>query len=1395
MSNRNYLENSILLCGTSHGEKFKRQFTIKKVISEGASVVCYEAYHSGSGRGVLKEFYPNNFPGLTRNNQGRLVLPEIEGVQAAFLEKKQAYLDSYKNLLDVKQSDKHPELDSFLPVFEIYDDYNPEKNEMGTVYIWTPEPELTTFQSICDRIHQQPDVRPEYQLVKVLNAVYHLTQCVCQLHKAGFYHRDIKPSNFGFLQRAGKTLTETISLFDINTICGIADKEGLVGPDGYMEPANCCANNQTDIYAIGATLFHAIVITDETKENDYLYKESYYDRLRSLVNNSALIQASEATSHPRLRDTLVTILQNCLCPRSDRYHYCEALLEDLETALGYILPPQVAQKLKNGQRWVLADAEEALDKQADKNTTLTINYHLYQHPLYECANEQAKDLNVLVVGFGNYGQKFLDACLQAGQMWDRQLSVTVLSDEAKDWESYLSSRPSLPDFFNVIGHPTVDNPYGSVTFTKTEINRNSPDEVASQMQTLLSDSEQQPNYIFIALGDDALNRTTAIACSDAAQVLEFSCSVNFACEDAKKTKAPENIHRVCVNEDITASSLHKEIERMAFNTHLVWEKGLNIDRTKVRAEFRKPYNHNSCVASVLALKYKLYSIELDLKTLSLNEAADQFQRACKKNDRNELIWGEHRRWVTEKLCQGWQPLPLEQFAGVTKDERRKQHVCLLRSQPKRELNQPIWTQRDHARWNECTDAELEALDELDRMSVKLHRYYLNQVDHNQNLLQGSQITSIREHLTDCKGAVLAFQEWYACMEEIWLGNSKKVPLYKGLRNAFLNSLQAMPEDKRSKVRQATKAFEEQFQPVLASREYREWKKDDVEFIDNIPFILTYTENVYLAIPYIDDEKEAFDNVAAAAVINPARILYLYQAKKPENLKTLIRSFGHIARLMRKKNLKAAVDFVIAYNTNYVKQIPEDFEKQLRKQGNKKIHTIQFIPYDQQNSLSPLMIEYLTKRAAKKEVFAVQHNDTHLSGVLENAPFAHFEFDSKEYAFKELQGCNLFRYIRKKPHITVADMTAYDLSYSDSGKQPQFYCDHKKLWEIYRKNSFHWKGMCRALKQHAEGHDTLVTFNLLELNSRTEYSYEYLLPFACSKGASKVVDYLKQQKTHPNYPQTVLDEESKVVGHTTDSCKVILKGHSNNATGIKALYDTLFSNFYALMLPDSLSLYTNPYEKTVTVTFDNLQVVRVTLSGTSQPPAQNNGPGNTPINSPMDVLDAFHQLGYLLNLTKTNNTNDTCTVSFSYATNQIKELMTVEGKMLEVHTYHKIKEKGAFDDVVSSYEINWEDTTVKNEFDCLLTKGFRSLFVECKAQAKIDQTYYEKLSALTNKFGINAIPVLVTDTEETPTSKYAQNNAEQRERGNLLGITTVWKKQEIDNIGETLLKIIKGEYES
>lgn len=84
-------------------------------------------------------------------------------------------------------------------------------------------------------------------------------------------------------------------------------------------------------------------------------------------------------------------------------------------------------------------------------------------------------------------------------------------------------------------------------------------------------------------------------------------------------------------------------------------------------------------------------------------------------------------------------------------------------------------------------------------------------------------------------------------------------------------------------------------------EYRDWKKDDVELINNIPFVLTYSENAYMIIPYtIGDNAEMFSNVAAPTIVNPARVLYLYMIENKYDVIKLKDTLPYVVEYMQKE---------------------------------------------------------------------------------------------------------------------------------------------------------------------------------------------------------------------------------------------------------------------------------------------------------------------------------------------------------------------------------------------------------------------------------------------------------------------------------------------------------------
>jgi len=1363
---RRYLNKKILLCGESDGEKFKRTFNIIKRIDDGSSAVCYEAYYD-SGKGILKEFYPKDAISLKRRADGQLVHEKnLDSAIEKFKEEEKEYIEPYKMLLEAKRKD-NTDLETFIPYFEIYYGCDDDCNIIGTVYIWTPEAELKTFDKICDDIHKHSNVRPEHKMVKVLYSIKSLTECIRLLHGAGMIHMDIKPSNFGFVKRNNEILTQTISMFDVDSICSVYNiPKNIKTTTEYSEPEIGYEkiSNQTDIYSIGAVLFNAIIITDETKKDNYIYNEKYYNRLSELVDNSKLIQASEANSHPRLRSILTKILKKCLCARPERYLNCEELLEDIEDALYYALPTEPTRKYHLGEKWILADTEKSLDKNVDRNSTSVIQYHLYNNPLYKYSGDDEKNINVLILGLGNFGQKFTDICLQTGQMINKVLNVTVISDNETDKdEIYLKYRPELSNFFNIDNAlENSSDSYGNINFKVKTFSHNSKKDNEDILKNICKESTF--HYVFIAMGDDELNINVAKTCLKVTKELNMPCTINFI-SNSKEIKKYKGITPVYINEDVKNSKLHYDIERMAFNAHIIWERDLNINYKKVKENFRKKYNHDSCVSNILSLKYKLYSVGIDMESLSFTEAAKAFYDINENNKEiiNKLIYIEHRRWVTEKICLGWTSIKnIEDciYEG-TKNEKKKHHICILKSRPDQLLAKQFKS-NNYKSWNTASDNEISKLDELDLMSLKLHRVYVKKAEEikNTNLIYGSEISDIISSIENNQKLKVLFNEWFACIRDIWNGDTKKVCFYKSLKETFSDAAKELGKEKEPILKGQIEAFDKKFHPILASNEYTDYKLIDVKLIENIPFILTYTEELCMVIPYtLGNNTELFGNLAAATVVNPKSIIYISFFENSKDINEFEKSMPYIFEYMNKKQFKASVEFAIAYNNEVA--IDDNFENSL-KEISSRIKQVELIQIYEIKDIYNKLIEYLNHKKKNFKLITAEKNNSKISYLLQGtnfySEFGSYKFNSINMKFTS-SNCDMFNYINKSPYISVTDMFAFKLSSGQSYNHPEFYADHKSLWRKYTANRSAWKYLCNISSEYVEKNNIIAKFTKDKKKVKFK-ECRYIIPSMCRKKISELIDNLKKHN--------FIEIGSCINNFMTDSCEVVIMNIYEN----DSVFDKLFSNIYILMaMSEKIKFsYKKDDNKTFCVEIDNLIVNNMKISSSKY-------------DCVIDIMHFLREKGYIINLCENSEKRE---ISFTYATPQIKHLLTVAGNILEVYTYHKAKEIDKFDDVVSSFEIKWEkNENIKTEFDCIITKGFNTLFVECKAVNNLEPNFYYKLSELAKQFGINAKAVLVLDTDENN-----QNNKNNIELGKKIGVTTIYNHSEISNIGQTLKKIIE-----
>ena len=1384
----------ITLCEETTGET--RTFTIMSKDGEGSSSVSYIASY-GKKTGRLKEFYPcghdgENLFGIVRGKDNQLSVTDttdeaLDRYNAMLREN----IESYHILEDAKNAAKkgRNSFGTFIPSFEIYRGRDENGNPGGSAYIWTVDNTgyFKTFKEYLEKVHDHPSRNPAKALYVILKTLYNLTECIKTLHSAGLIHGDIKPDNFGFSVRDGRYLTEQVQLFDINSICPVhAGFPAFTRAHGYFAPeiAECNITKQSDLYSIGAVLFNAVALTDDIP--DGLFRNEYYDCIDEIVADSKLLNGSPITSGVKFQTAIARILKKCLAVGlNKRISDCDELKEDLRRACVLLLPAQYNDVIDLGSELKIIDKK--LEQFNEADSAFAIRSLLFNNPLYKDAGDTIK---VLVAGFGVYGQQFLDICLQAGQIKDKKLEITVVTcDKEASKKEYLLKRPALLDFFEIDGDGDRSaTQYGKIFFlTPAEVFDDEEDakKYASGFSKTnlrynkalakeIMHSKCESNYVFIALGDDKLNRSAAKACAEVVTADGLNCTVACVCKDNGQQKGFFGV-------DVTSRAYdnlnYENIERMAFNAHLAWSSPLkmNVNLKKIRKSFADKYNHDSSVACVLAIKNFLFACGIrldDLSEESLAKAAKEYLAYILKvkGAVAELVHMEHRRWVVDKITAGWTCRKdlSSCLHGPVNDRKKKLHPCIVKSNPDFNLVK-LFKDNSTRKW--ITDkwntpcAEDKQLDSLDTVSVKLHRVFFKAAEEIRSTysIDGEEADKIRLIIGEYKEAVIAFNEWMICMMRIWDMDEAQTRFYEGYKDAFNNALEALPKQDREEVIRYAEIIDSKMETIIAAYRMRDYKASDEHLVRSIPFILTNRDDRSLFIPMMTGDNTAvFNNVAAPTVVNPETVIYGAYLKDAEEMKKISDAVDHILLYMDKKDIKSRVKFVFVYKGN-----GKDITKEIDGWSSKikgfdaRIRQVICIPVERDADIAT---------AIEKNVHAdaYENNAAYLSALLVGAGFyenrPQYSFDSSEKKFTTSDDCRWMSYIRSGQCITVADMLAFRNSVGEMTTLPQ-YTGFKELWNLYKYNSYAWKEMCEKLELYSEGKDKIAEFGIREALEEPT-TIEFIIPDELRESYNRIISYLRDT-AH------VLGETSRVEYNTVESCKaVVTVGKKNTASARK-----LFADPCIFISPKDIRFNLVP-SKTVTVYVDKMVVDRVSMEECDNK------------SKIAVILTKLQELGYIHHLWNENYDNKI--YSFVYSTRQAKQLMITAGRMLEVFVYHMLQSSG-FDDVVSGYDIVWNDTGVKSEIDCIVTSGFKSAIIECKAQPTIKQEFYFKISSQARQFGINTVPVLIADTHESPDRDNSVNKM-QRERGKMLGVVTVCKSDDISDIATTLRSIFNGKYD-
>ena len=676
------------------------------------------------------------------------------------------------------------------------------------------------------------------------------------------------------------------------------------------------------------------------------------------------------------------------------------------------------------------------------------------------------------------------------------LNIVAVSDEPEeDKAAYLRFRPAIAEFVNINGSMAGNESlsYANVEFRGVgEISSDSVERLRftnkmSQLnreiiQALILQSmeaQKEYDYVFVSLGNDALSKSIARAFSEE---IGHACPVCYVSQNKvafRKADIQNKLYSVCVNDPVDVASIDQRLGEMAFNTHVSWNDSLNIDVTSARKKFfegeneKDKYNRTASLAFALSVKYKLHSVQIDCTDLL--EAAQLFSKqvlearftepeAKAKFDR--LVDLEHRRWLIERAVDGWTApkddkgkLLLEDCVvrASVKDAVNRTHPCMVRGSETSPLSDSKYTEDNHALWN---TGEIDGkLDELDRMSIELHRCFRSHAEKlkKDNLFQNPDLLFIQNLIpTDCDEAERAFKQFQFALKNIINGVESYSRQFGYYQDVFKKSLASLSGDCKAKIEERLAVIEHAFFPVIESNLYRNYKANDEVLIEKIPFILTYHYMPAIAMAFEDGKYQngrneaVFANVAAATVLSPEVIRFLYCFNKSSDIDLLIRKLDAILNYFGKRNVHCGIEMAVACLSEVPNKVRERLQRELTKlnksyskaNGNAWFEKDTIYDVDSYAEAAQRFTEYLKESPVDlydggNPLFPSAYDNAVFIGQITGLNIPYFEFDWRNKSFSKRINCEYLKYVKDASFIRIRDMFALMNASDNRFNLPEF----------------------------------------------------------------------------------------------------------------------------------------------------------------------------------------------------------------------------------------------------------------------------------------------------------------------------------------------------------------------
>ena len=577
-------------------------------------------------------------------------------------------------------------------------------------------------------------------------------------------------------------------------------------------------------------------------------------------------------------------------------------------------------------------------------------------------------------------------------------------------------------------------------------------------------------------------------------------------------------------------------------------------------------------------------------------------------------------------------------------------------------------------------------------------------------------------------------------------------------------------------------------PVVEYRSFTDWKKKDDVLIRKLPFILTYNTKIHLCIPFYFERRneqnttQLFSNVASVLMVNPQMVTYVVDGDKAvSDEQGLLDSLQYAVNIIEKHGLQTSINVKLLRDDRF--NIPAGLKNSIYEIN--RIKNVDVLPYKQWLQ-SKALHQFLMQKSSK-DFTAIEVNETSISGCLQSANYElanspssdelsmdkpiipNYTFDSITQKFIVTDGCYFLRYIENNP-ILFTDDLYLSMGKSANESKPEIISSYRCMWKLYtgkhEKLTKHnrgecsstYKKLCKSVAKHFEDASVIAEFHFKEgERDSVAGNNTFILPEFCYPFLNEFLNIMK------NSPYDFFqDFEWEWISSDTVSLRLFSPSESMKDAFTKLIFDPIKISQQSLLniirISDGFKIIYSP----LIVSKMSLPRECTTLC--------------------LEMLKIIEEEGFIRSLNSTELSGGEIEVSFSFVSEQIVKLLSNEGYVFEINAYYDALESGFFDDVSTGVEIVWNEQGVNNEIDVVLTRGFQTITIECKAKQTIEQDTYYKLYPLSRTFGINTIPVLLVDLNNRPLTPI---NKMEVQRGKELGITTICSS---DNLSLALKKL-------